>query len=110
VLISVLDSNNNNYAIGTAFTDLTGAFGFTWTPQIPGQYTVYASFLGSASYYPSYAQTYLNVESPNAATPTAAPLKEASTTDTYFLPAVAIIVIAIVVVGMVNLLVARKRP
>jgi hypothetical protein len=110
VLLSVLDSNNNNYAIGTAVTDLTGAFGFTWTPQIAGQYTVYATFLGSASYYPSNAQTYLNVEEPITVAPTAIPLKEASVTDTYFLPAVAIIVIAIVVVGTVNLLAARKRP
>ena len=42
VTISVLDSNNNFRTIGTATTDESGAYSFTWTPDIPGNFTVYA--------------------------------------------------------------------
>ena len=109
VLLSVLDSNGNTYDIGMATTDLSGTFGYTWQPEISGQYTIYAQFPGSAAYYPSTAQTYINVEEPTVPTPTVAPLKEQSVTDTYFVPAVAAIIIAIALVGAVNLLAVRKR-
>jgi outer membrane protein assembly factor BamB len=69
VILTVLDSNNNTYDIGTATTDASGTFGFTWQPQIPGQYTIYATFAGSGAYYPSYAETYVAVSQPSKATP-----------------------------------------
>ena len=82
VTIDVIDSNGNFRNIGTATTDLTGTYGLMWTPDIPGQYTVIATFAGSESYGSSFAQSYLGVvEAPAAEstpTPTPAPM-----TDTY---------------------------
>ena len=109
VLLSVLDSNGNTYDIGMATTDSSGTFGYSWQPEISGQYTVYARFPGSAAYYPSSAQTYINVEESITPTPTVEPLKEESIADTYFIPAVAAIIIAIAIVGALNLFAVRKR-
>ena len=59
VTISVLDSNFNYRTIGTTTSDLYGSFGLTWTPDIPGDFTVIANFAGSNSYWPSSASTYI---------------------------------------------------
>ena len=109
VILTVLDSNNNVYDIGTATTDASGTFGFTWKPEISGQYTIYATFAGSGAYYPSFAQTYVNVEQPTEPTPTVIPVQLASIADTYFIPAVAAIILAIAIVGAVMVLMLRKR-
>jgi hypothetical protein len=79
-------------------------------PDIEGQYTVYASFAGSESYWPSHAVTSFAVDpAPATPSPTEAPLS--SMADAYFVPAVAGIIIAIAIVGIVlALLLLRKRP
>lgn len=110
VILTVLDANNNTYDIGTATTDASGTFGFSWQPQISGQYTIFATFAGSGAYYPSFAQTYISVDQPSAAAPTPTTLPQTSMTDTYFIPAVAAIILAIAIVGAVLLLAVRKRP
>ena len=69
--IDVIDSNGNYRQIGTTTSD-EWQFGFTWTPDIPGNYTVIANFAGSESYYPSSAPTYFYASGP-AATPTPSP-------------------------------------
>ena len=76
-----------------------------WQPDIPGQYTVLATFAGSESYGSSYAQTYLGVvdapEPTPAPTPTPAPQ-----TDTYVLGTGIAVIAAIAVVA---LLILRKK-
>ena len=62
VTLSVLDSNNNYREIGTATSNSDGFYAFNWTPDIPGQYTVYASFAGSQGYWPSHAVTAFAVD------------------------------------------------
>jgi hypothetical protein len=61
VVLSVLDSNNNYRVIGTATSDVTGAFAFSWVPEIPGDFTIYADFEGSEAYGPSHATTAITV-------------------------------------------------
>ncbi|HII86093.1 TPA: PQQ-binding-like beta-propeller repeat protein, partial [Candidatus Bathyarchaeota archaeon] len=51
VTLSVIDSNGNYRDIGTATADADGFFTFNWTPDIPGAYTIYASFGGSKAYW-----------------------------------------------------------
>ena len=110
VTIDVIDSNGNYRNIGTATSDSSGMFTYSWTPDIEGQYIVYASFAGSESYWPSNAETSFVVDEAAATpAPTAAP--QASTADMYFVPAVAGIIVAIIIVGAVlALLMLRKRP
>ena len=110
VTISVVDANGNYRDIGTATSNADGFYGMNWMPDIEGQYTVYASFAGSESYWPSHAVTSFAVDpAPATPSPTEAPLS--SMADAYFVPAVAGIIIAIAIVGIVlALLLLRKRP
>ena len=110
VQLYVLDSNGNYRQIGTTTTDENGMYTLTWTPDIPGNYTVYAAFAGTQGYWPSSAETSFNVMSAptGTAAPTATPLSAA---DMYFVPSI-IAVIAIIIVGfaILALLAVRKRP
>jgi len=110
VTLSVLDSNGNYRTIGTATTDASGTYRLTWTPDIPGTYTVYATFAGTNGYWPSSAETGFVVMNAPAATtaPTATPT---SIANTYFVPAIAgLFVVIIVGLVVVSLLMLRKRP
>ena len=108
VSIDVLDSNGNYRNIGSTFTTSAGTFSFRWTPDISGDYTVYANFVGTNGYWGSTAQNAFYV-SPAANTPAPTPAP-ATLVETYFLPAV-IAIIAIIVVGFAALFLAlKKRP
>jgi hypothetical protein len=108
VVIEVRDPNNNYYEVGRTTSDSSGMFHCAFTPQVPGEYTIVASFAGSESYYGSFAETAINVEEAPATTPepTTGP---ASAADLYFVPGITGIIIAIAVVGALIMLMLRKR-
>ena len=109
VELSVIDSNGNYRTIGTTTADADGFFSFNWMPDIEGKFTVYASFAGSESYWPSHATTAFNVDpAPATPAPTDAPAQSAA--DLYFVPAVIGLLVAIIVVGLLTILMLRKRP
>jgi hypothetical protein len=108
VIISVVDPNNNCYDVATATSDSNGFYSCSFIPPVPGDYTIYASFAGSGAYYGSAAETAINVEEAPAATPAPTPTPT-SVADMYFVPATIGIIIAIVVVGLVIILLLRKR-
>ncbi len=110
VTISVLDSNNNFREIGTTTSNIYGTYSLTWTPDIPGNYTVIANFAGSNSYYPSSASTAFYASAAVATVPTVtAQANVATTTDlmTYIVGAAIAIIIVMVIIGVLML---RKRP
>jgi len=109
VSINVIDSNGNYRQIGTTTSDLSGTFAFTWTPDIPGDFTVIANFDGSNSYGPSSAETHFTVG--NAA-PTTSPIAETiqQPTEMYIIGVGAAIIIAIAIVGVALALMIKKRP
>ncbi|MBT0159578.1 PQQ-binding-like beta-propeller repeat protein [Candidatus Bathyarchaeota archaeon A05DMB-2] len=109
VTISVLDSNNNYRTIGTTTTDASGTFWLTWTPDIPGNFTVYANFAGTNGYWPSHAESAFTVMAEPEATPEPTPTP-ASMADLYFMPMSIGLIVAIVAVGAVIILMLRKRP
>jgi hypothetical protein len=109
VTIDVLDSNGNYRNIGTATTDATGSYSLTWTPDIPGNYTVIATFHSTNGYWGSYSETSFAVAQAPAATATPTPAP-ASMTDMYVLGSAVAIIIAIAVVGVIVVLMLRKRP
>jgi len=111
VTLTAIDPNGNYIVIGNATSDINGIYHFTWTPpNIPGTYTISATFTGSNSYYCSGSDTSVNVVSPGA--PTAAPTATpTSVADLYFVPAIAGLFVLIIVVAIVlALLMLRKRP
>jgi hypothetical protein len=110
VSIAVLDSNNNYRNIGTTTTDATGRYSISWLPDISGDFTVFASFAGTNGYWPSFAETSFTVD-PAAPTPAPTAAPQQSTADLYFVPAIAGLFVAIVIVGaLLALLLIRKRP
>lgn len=62
VTISVVDANSNYRTIGTVTSNADRFFTLNWKPDIEGKYTVYASFEGSESYWPSHAVTSFAVD------------------------------------------------
>ena len=108
VTLSVLDANGNFRDIGTVTSDSDGFYSYAWIPEIPGKFTVYATFAGSEGYWPSHDVTAFTVmEEPEATpAPTASP---APMTDTYVTGFGIGIIIAIVAVGVVLVIVLRKR-
>ena len=108
VTLSVEDANGNVYEIGTTTSDTSGSFGFTWTPIISGDYKVMATFAGSESYYGSSDAAYFYAS--EAPQPTPAPTPEpAPMTDTYVLGFGIGAIIAILAIGLVIILMLRKR-
>jgi hypothetical protein len=109
VSIDVIDSNGNQRNIGATTSDSDGFFSFNWKPDITGKYTVYATFSGSESYWPSHAVTAFAVDNAPQGTATSTPIPQ-SAADIYFVPAVVGIIVAIALVGALILLALRKRP
>jgi outer membrane protein assembly factor BamB len=109
VTLTVIDANGNYRVIGTATTDASGYYSLTWTPDITGKFTVYATFAGTNGYWGSTATAAFNVDAA-AATPTPQPTQTPSMADLYFLPAIIGVIVAIIVVGAVLALLVTKKP
>ena len=105
----VIDANGNYRNIGTVTSDSSGAFSFQWKPDIEGKYTVIATFAGSKAYYPSFVESSFSADSV-AATPASQQTQPESIADLYFVPAVVGLFVAIIVVGLLIILMIRKRP
>jgi hypothetical protein len=111
VTLTETDHNGNTYTIGTTTTNAMGVYGFVWTPPIPGNYTIIATFAGTGGYYGSSASTYIYASSPAATpAPTASPPTGLASTASLML-GVAVIVIVIIIIGaVIIMLMLRKRP
>jgi len=110
VTISVLDSNGNFRDVGTTTSDASGFFSFMWKPDIPGTFTVYASFAGSNSYYGSSAEAVAYAHEATTA-PTTQPHETTglATTNDLML-GIGVIAVIIVIIGALIMLMLRKRP
>ena len=107
VTLSVLDSNNNYREIGRTTTDSDGFFKLTWKPDIEGEYTVYASFAGSESYYSSHAVSAFAVDpATEAAPPVELPPDQSGT---YIAYATIAIIATIIICMAIAVLILRKR-
>ena len=107
VVLETLDPNGNFYEIGRTTSDLTDSYGIKFTPEVPGEYQIIATFEGSASYGPSYAMTYLNVDEAPQVAPTPTPVPPPEPTGLYLIGSTAAIIVAIAVCFVILLL--KKR-
>lgn len=62
VNLTVIDPSDNCYQIGTVTSEPSGVYAIEFTPPDGGLYKIIATFQGSDSYWPSYAETFLLVE------------------------------------------------
>ena len=109
VELSVVDANGNYRTIGTTTSDADGFFSYSWMPDIEGEYTVYASFAGTESYWPSHAVTAFNVD-PADPTPTQQPIVQQEPIGMYLAGAVIGIIVAIAIATVVIVMAVKKRP
>ncbi|MCL2287605.1 MAG: PQQ-binding-like beta-propeller repeat protein, partial [Candidatus Bathyarchaeota archaeon] len=98
IRIDAVDPNGNYVTLGHTTSDASGAFTFEFKPATEGQYTIYAVFDGSASYYGTSAQDTLVV---SAATET--------TNTPYELYIIGMGIVAIIVNLVVVLFFVRKK-
>jgi hypothetical protein len=111
VTIAVTDSNGNHYNVGTVTTNANGFYSLTWTPIIPGNYTVTATFAGTKSYYGSSANAAFCASSPPPTpAPTASPPSGLASTGSLELGIAAVIIVIIIIGAILALLTLRKRP
>jgi hypothetical protein len=105
VSLDTIDPNGNYVHIDTVTSDDSGMFKKMWTPEVPGEYTVIATFAGTKSYFSSSAETAIGVSEAPAAT--AEPEYPQPVDPTWTIVGVGIVLlIAIVIVG---LLILRKK-
>ncbi len=108
VMLSVLDSNGNYREIGKTTSEANGFYSLMWTPDIPGKYTLYASFAGSKSYWPSQAETAFGVD--EALPPQETPETPVDNTPSYIMYAAVAVIVAVVIVGAIIVVITlRKR-
>ena len=108
VSLYVTDSNGNYRQIGTTTTNSNGKYTFTWIPDIPGDFTVYAVFDGTNSYWPSSDTASFTV-SDSVPTPSAYPELIVPPTEMYII-SMGIGIIAAIAIGFaVTILILKKR-
>jgi hypothetical protein len=107
VTLDALDPNGNFIHIGTVTSDMSGNFKKMFIPEVPGEYTIIATFAGSKSYGSSYAETAIGVSEAPAA-PAAPEQPQAAPDNTLTIIAATIAIIA--AVAIVGLMMLRKRP
>jgi outer membrane protein assembly factor BamB len=106
VSLDTLDPNGNFIHIATVTSDSSGMFKKMWTPEVPGEYTIIASFMGTESYGSSYAETSIGVSEAPSTTPPTQPTTPESPMLTYVLAAVIALIIIVLAIGI--LLLRRK--
>jgi uncharacterized membrane protein YkgB len=109
VSIDAIDPNSNFVHVGDTTSDMYGNYGLSYTPEVPGTYQIIATFAGSKAYGASSSSTYLTVGTEPTSTP-APTAQPQSIADMYFVPAIVGIIVTIVLVGVVIVLMLRKRP
>ncbi len=110
VNLTVFDPNNNTVNIGQVTSGSNGMFTKAYTPDVPGVYTIYATFSGTNSYYSSYSETSINVgPAPATTAPTATPMGNVATQTTLEYGLVAIIVVIIIIGAVLAILTTRKH-
>jgi hypothetical protein len=108
VVVQAMDSAGNMIDLGTVTSDAFGNFKVAFCPDKEDVYTILASFLGSDSYYASYASTDVAFgPAPPEPEPYPEPEPAADYTPMFTAIIAAVIVVAILVV--IDIVLARRK-
>jgi hypothetical protein len=107
VSLSAVDSNGTVINIGTTTSDVSGTFGYAWTPPDEGLYKITASFAATESYGSSWAETHVAVGP--APTPITFPEQTTVVVPDYTMHFIAGALAMIIAVAVATILILRKR-
>jgi outer membrane protein assembly factor BamB len=111
VSLDAVDPNGNYVHIGDVTSDgYSGTFGFTWGPEVSGQYTVTATFMGDDSYGSSFATTYVGVTEAPAASSAPTSVSFDAINSNLSMTVIGGVIAIIIAVAIATLLILRKRP
>jgi outer membrane protein assembly factor BamB len=112
VTLTAIDPNNNYITLGTATTDATGHFIYSWqAPQVSGKYTITATFTGTNGYWGSSEETGMTVQNaPTTQAPTSTPTSDLATMSALTIGIAAAVIVIIIAIAIVGLLLLRKKP
>ncbi len=107
VSLVAVDSNGTVISIGTTTSDVSGTFGYAWTPPNEGLYRIIASFAATESYSSSQAETHLAV----GPAPVAEPIKfpDQVIPPDYTMAILGVGVAVIIAVAIVGIVLYRKK-
>jgi outer membrane protein assembly factor BamB len=107
VVLEAIKPNGEYENLGTATSDTSGNYGFSFKPDMEGQYMIMATFYGSEGYYSSTTTTYLTVDPAPTPSGPITPEPEAPLITTEL--AIILAVIAVAVIGLVGYWALKKR-
>ncbi|HLN46119.1 MAG TPA: PQQ-binding-like beta-propeller repeat protein [Candidatus Sulfotelmatobacter sp.] len=107
VRLAAVGPNGDVINIGTVTSDSDGLYKKTWTAPTEGEYTVYATFDGSNSYYGSYGETALSVI--KASTETSTQQQTIPDYTMTIIGAAIAIIIAVVIAVTINIMILKKH-
>jgi hypothetical protein len=105
VSLLAVDSNGTEINIGTTTSDVSGSFGYAWTPPDEGLYKIIASFAATESYGSSRAETHLAV----VPAPAEITIPEQIVPPDYTMTIVGVGVAVIIAVAAATLILLRKK-
>ena len=104
VSLDAVDPNGNYIHIGDVTSDTLGTFKKLWKPDVQGEYTITATFMGDGSYGSSYDSTAVGVVNAPESSPTATPTPPVTQAPfTGFDIAILVAVVVAILIGVVNL-------
>jgi len=107
VVLEAIKPNGEYENLGTATTDTSGNYGFSFKPEMEGQYQIIATFYGSKGYYSSTTTTYLTVDPAPTPSGQITPEEEAPFITTEM--SIILAVVAVAVIGIVGYWALKKR-
>jgi hypothetical protein len=110
VSLDTIDPNGNSIHIATVNSEgYSGTYAYTWTPEIPGQYQITATFIGDESYGSSFATAYTSVTDNTQTTATPSNKETVVSNPPYELYIIGMGIAIIVTVLSIGFLLYRKR-
>lgn len=110
ISLDAIDPNGNAVHLGDTVSDMSGTFGFTWTPTIAGDYKITATFAGDDSYGSSWAQTYATITEAAQASATVTPVSFDAINNTVTTTIIGGVIAIIIAIAVACLILLRKRP
>jgi hypothetical protein len=107
VTLDTIDPNGNYVHIGTVTSDTSGMFKKAFVPEVPGEYTIIATFERSESYWSSHAETAMYVGEAPATAPPEYP-QPIDPTLTIVVMSIVLMIAMIITVVFVGIWIRRK--